>query len=257
MISRLVSLDVSVVGPACFAPIQRQNPVLPAGQILQYGEVMSIQHIAVDRISSLPRRASNCSSQITCLKSILLVAFLGLALSSPGADAPPRPEVQQAWLSKANRHEKAGWVYLHIEGAPRARGFQHGYLLAPEIKQGIKAIRTDWEYQTATKWNYLLAKADAMFARKIDKENLAELDGIVEGLQAAGVPSSRAEIIAYNAYLELSWYWWPQELKKIKDGKASAWPPVLQRIRRHREHDRRRRRRARPQHHGRLPHGAG
>jgi len=157
---------VSGVGPACFAPIQRKNPALPAGQVIQYCEAMSIQHIAIDRISSLPRRASNCSSQITCLKSALLVAFLVLALSSPGADTPPRPDVQQAWLSKANRHEKAGWVYLHIEGAPRTRGFQHGYLLAPEIKQGIKAIRADWEYQSATKWPWLLAKADAMFARK-------------------------------------------------------------------------------------------
>jgi len=147
--------------------------------------------------------------------TLLLSALLALSFSSLGADAPPRPEVQHAWLSKANRHDKAGWVYVHIEGAPRARGFQHGYLLANEIKQGIKAIRADWEYQTATKWPWLLAKADAMFARKIDKENLAELDGIVEGLQAAGIPSSRAEIIAYNGYLELGWYWWPQELKKI------------------------------------------
>jgi hypothetical protein len=60
-----------------------------------------------------------------------------------------------------------------------------------------------------------------MFTRKIDQENLAEMDGIVEGLQAAGVQSSRDEIIAYNAYFELAWYWWPGELKKIKDGKAN------------------------------------
>ena len=86
--------------------------------------------------------------------TLLLFAFLALPLSSPGAEPPPRPEVQQSWLSKANRHEKAGWVYLHIEGAPRARGFQHGYLLALEIKQGINAIRADWEYQTATKWTW-------------------------------------------------------------------------------------------------------
>jgi hypothetical protein len=181
---------------------------------------MSIQQIAIHRISFVAGRTLARNSSITCLKSVLFAAFLGFALSSPGADAPPRPEVQQAWLSKANRHEKAGWVYVHIEGAPRTRGFQHGYLLAPEIKRGIQAIRADWEYVSATKWPWLLAKADSMFARKIDKENLAELDGIVEGMQAAGVPSSRAEIIAYNAYLELSWYWWPQQLKKIKDGKA-------------------------------------
>lgn len=139
---------------------------------------------------------------------------------SPGAAVPSLTEVQQAWLSKANRHERAGWVYVHIEGTPQERGFQYGYLLAKEIAQGIKATRTDWEYGSATKWSWLLEKASTMFARKIDKENLAELDGIVEGMQAAGVPSSRAEIIAYNGYFELDWYWWPEELKKIKEGKV-------------------------------------
>ena len=130
---------------------------------------MSIQQIATDRTSCLAENSAARNLRTTCLNSLLIVALLGLPPASRGIDSPPRPEVQQAWLSKANRHEKAGWVYLHIEGAPRARGFQHGYLLAPEIKQGIKAIRTDWEYQTATKWNYLLAKAEALFARKIDK----------------------------------------------------------------------------------------
>jgi hypothetical protein len=176
--------------------------------------------IDLDRTFCRASHAHTRNPRSDCLVCLLVVAFLALSLSSRGTEAPPRPEVQQAWLGKANRHEKAGWVYVHIEGAPRVRGFQHGYLLAPEIKQGIKAIRADWEYQTATKWPWLTVKADAMFARKIDKENLAELEGIVEGLQAAGVPSSRAEIIAYNGYLELSWYWWPQELKKVKDGKV-------------------------------------
>ncbi len=49
---------------------------------------------------------------------------------APGADrsapvAAISPE-QQAWLRGAHRHGKHGWIYLHIEGAPRERGFQHG-----------------------------------------------------------------------------------------------------------------------------------
>jgi hypothetical protein len=84
-------------------------------------------------------------------------------------------------LSKAYRHEKAGWVYLHIEGVPRERGFQHGYLLGKGIAQSIQATRADWEYHTAKEWNWLLEKSTAMFTRKIDKENLAELDGMVVG----------------------------------------------------------------------------
>jgi hypothetical protein len=150
----------------------------------------------------------------------VVLILLCLTLGSLGYAATPLNEVQQSWLTKANRHEKAGWIYVHIEGGPRERGYQHGYLLAKEIAQDIKATRTDWEYQSATKWSWLLKETDTMFKRKIDRENLAELDGIVEGMQAAGVSTSRAEIIAYNAYFELSWYWWPEQLRKIKDGSA-------------------------------------
>ncbi|MEI7856132.1 MAG: hypothetical protein WCH85_01355, partial [Methanomicrobiales archaeon] len=37
-------------------------------------------------------------------------------------------------MAKANRHDKNGWTYLHIEGTPQERGFQHGYLMSGEIK---------------------------------------------------------------------------------------------------------------------------
>ena len=55
---------------------------------------------------------------------------------------------QNAWLSKANRHEKSGWIYLHIEGKPEERGFQHGYLLAKEIKEALMEMSEVWHYQT-------------------------------------------------------------------------------------------------------------
>jgi hypothetical protein len=149
-------------------------------------------------------------------KFLTLVALSSfLALPSIEAEAPAA-KVEQGWLSKAYRHEKAGWVYAHITGPPRERGYQYGYLLAQEIARGIQSTRVDWEYQSATKWEWLLERAAAMFTRRIDKENLAELEGIVAGLQAAGVRSSRAEMITYNAYAELNWYWWPRELTKIK-----------------------------------------
>jgi len=155
----------------------------------------------------------------THLAIVLVTQVLCWVLPALAAGTQPLTDTQRAWLSKANRHEKAGWVYLHIEGSPQERGFQHGYLLAKEIDAGIRATRVDWEYKTATEWTWLLKKTTAMFEKKIDKENLVELDGIVEGMQAAGITSSRSEIIAYNGYIELAGYWWPQELKKIKDGK--------------------------------------
>ena len=32
-----------------------------------------------------------------------------------------------------------GWIYVHLEGSPHDIGFQHGYLLAPEIADAFAA----------------------------------------------------------------------------------------------------------------------
>lgn len=116
---------------------------------------------------------------------------------------------QKSWLLKANRHEKNGWIYLHIEGTPEERGFQHGYLLAKEIKDALFEMNTVWHYQTALDWQWLVQRSDKMFTGKIDAENLGEIDGIVEGMKAAGESTTRAEIVAYNGSTEFMGYWWP------------------------------------------------
>jgi len=115
---------------------------------------------------------------------------------------------QKAWLSKANRHEKNGWIYLHIEGMPKERGFQHGYLLAKEIKESLRILSEAWYYRTALDWKWLVQKAGKMFVPKIDIENLNEIEGIVEGMKAAGVLTDRDEIVTYNGIAELWMYWW-------------------------------------------------
>ena len=53
----------------------------------------------------------------------LLLVFIGLNSAYCQTNNKLSNE-QSAWLLKANRHEKNGWTYLHIEGAPEARGFQ-------------------------------------------------------------------------------------------------------------------------------------
>ena len=127
---------------------------------------------------------------------------------------------QRAWVAKGKRLERAGWIYLHVEGDARARGVQHGYLLGKEIGQGLAVTKTIWEHGSAMEWDWLVKRAAPMFIPKMDAENLAELDGIAEGAAGAGIKVSRDDLIAYNGILELSDYWWPQELKKIKDEPA-------------------------------------
>jgi hypothetical protein len=98
---------------------------------------------------------------------------------------------QKTWLSKANRHEKNGWIYLHIEGSPEERGFQHGYLLAKEIKESIRVLSEEWHYESALDWQWLVQKAGNMFTPKVDIENITEINGIVEGMKMAGVAINR------------------------------------------------------------------
>lgn len=155
-------------------------------------------------------------------KTVFVAALLLASLVS----AQTLTEQQKLCLSKAHRHEKHGWVYLSVAGEAWERGFQHGYLLAPEIKDGLRITRIEWHHDTAMEWEWLVAQVAKKFMSRIDRENLAELKGIADGLQAAGVQSSLAEMVAYNGIIEWAGYWWPEEKKKFSESPA---PPVPER----------------------------
>ena len=151
--------------------------------------------------------------------SIRLLACLLLALCAQIGSAAPTPQ-QQQWLAKAERHEKAGWIYLHVEGEPQARGFQHGYLLAKEIAEAIRVTAAQWEHDSSFDWAWLKKNTNRFISRGVDAENRAEMEGIAEGMQAAGVPTTYDDILAYNASIETTNYWWPEAAKKL-DGSAT------------------------------------
>ncbi len=164
-------------------------------------------------------------------------SFTSLAYSaSPSASAPNSTsapsrlapdvsslaEVQKGWIARANRHEKNGWIYLHIEGQPRERGFQHGFLLPEEIRDEIRLTKIIWNYRSGMDWPWLVKKTKKVLTPKVDREDRAEIDGMVEGLKAAGVSTSRDEIVTLNAIIELSDYWWPKEKKKLQNDSKDA-----------------------------------
>ena len=148
---------------------------------------------------------------------LLGLVLLCTALISAAADltAP-----QKQWLAKAHRHEKAGWTYLHVEGGPRERGFQHGYLLAKEIAEAIRVTAAQWEHDSSFDWAWLKQNTNGFISRGVDAENRAEMAGIAEGMNAAGVPATYDDILAFNASIETTGYWWPEAAKKI-DGRAT------------------------------------
>ena len=145
------------------------------------------------------------------MKKILLLLLVVFICTSPAWSQAKNKlsDQQKGWISKANKHEKDGWIYLHIEGKPEERGFQHGYLLAKEIKEGIVATGKVWYYETALDWQWMVERSAGMFNPKIDAENMEEMEGIVEGMKAAGEDVTRDEIVAYNGSTEFTEYWWP------------------------------------------------
>ena len=139
------------------------------------------------------------------------------------AGAATLTDDQQQWLHTAHRRNQHGWIFVHVEGEARARGFQHGYLLAREIAESIRAHRAIWENESALPWSWLVDRTRTLIEPRVDAETRDELDGLAEGLQAAGVTGSRTELVADNAFFELAWYWWPKE-KEAMQG-VSIPPP--------------------------------
>jgi len=107
------------------------------------------------------------------------------------------------------RFEQDGWTYLHTEGSPYDRGFQHGYLMASEIAEIMRSIRYLTIYDTGEPFEFFIDAAVRMYPPHIDEEYLDEMNGIADGARARGYNVTFEEILGWNAYKELVGYWWP------------------------------------------------
>jgi hypothetical protein len=113
--------------------------------------------------------------------------FEGVNVDEASSDEswPARAAVRT--FGPAYRYPAAGWIYLHIEGKPYDRGYQHGYLMAKEIPEYLTrcAIELAGKADEQT-WNTYRTSADALFLRGFDREILEEMRGIADGANAAG-----------------------------------------------------------------------
>jgi len=110
---------------------------------------------------------------------------------------------------KGYRFQRGGWIYVHLEGSPHDIGFQHGYLLATEIADAFAVIRLEATHDTGRDWDFFRRAARTMLWPKIDAEYQAELQGIVDGLQARKTKLDLDDIVAFNAFSELPDYYVP------------------------------------------------
>src|SRR5580658_5521455 len=112
---------------------------------------------------------------------------------SPAADQDTYTEVAQ---DKGYRFDRGGWIYVHLEGSPHDIGYQHGYLLATEITDAFAVVRLEDTHNTGRDWDFFRRAAREMLWPKIDPEYQAELQGIVDGLQANKTKLALDDIVA-------------------------------------------------------------
>ncbi|MGB7624951.1 MAG: peptidase C45, partial [Terriglobia bacterium] len=125
-------------------------------------------------------------------------------------------------IAKASRREENGWIYVHLEGAPDAVGYQHGYLLANEILDLRGALSMVLEHDTKKNWDWYRTESLKLFWSKTPEEYQKEIDGIVKGANAklGANKIDRGDVVAVNAMEEMAFYYVPW-LNSKTDPKAA------------------------------------
>jgi hypothetical protein len=135
------------------------------------------------------------------------------ARATPPATALPAGLAQNTYFDveqgKGYRFNRGGWIYVHLEGSPHDIGYQHGFLLAPEISDAFAIVKLEDTHQTGRDWEFFRRAAREMLWPKIDPEYQSEMLGIMDGLQAKGGKLDIWDIVAYNAFSELADYYVP------------------------------------------------
>jgi hypothetical protein len=134
------------------------------------------------------------------LLAVLLLLGLAFSLVSREPQIDPR-------LKKASRRpELNGWTFVHLEGTPSEIGFQHGYLLAPEIRDSLKVTQLEATHDADKPWGFFRHAAQEMLWPHIEQEYREELQGITDGAAARGVKLDLWDVVALNAAEEWSYY---------------------------------------------------
>jgi Phospholipase B len=132
-------------------------------------------------------------------------------------------------LGQAFREDRDGWIFVHIEGDPRDRGYQHGVLLAPEIDDFITTLKVYLLQNTTKDWQFYREAAREIFLPKLEPEYLQELEGIAAGVRDAGYSYDVLDLVVENGYFELSDYYLPSIGFVYEDGtspRSRISPPL-------------------------------
>src|SRR5215475_7361192 len=100
----------------------------------------------------------------------VLVFLVSTGLALFGADGKASGQANASRLKPAYRFERSKWIYVHLEGSPADIGYQHGYLLAPEIDTSIQAVSYLLQHDTHRNWEFYRSAARNFLWPKLEQE---------------------------------------------------------------------------------------
>jgi hypothetical protein len=121
-------------------------------------------------------------------------------------------------------YELNGWLYISINGDPKERGYAYGYLCANEFKKIQNMLLFFIMESYGVTWKYLIEEVNKDFKEMTQKdfpEFYEEMEGIVEGCIANGCKTTIEEIIAWNFYCSLP-YWYSKKADNGLGGKEGG-----------------------------------
>ena len=122
-------------------------------------------------------------------------------------------------------YEKNGWMYVSIKGKPKERGYAYGYLCAKEFTEIQKTLAFSMMESYGQTWDFFIEEVSAGFKKMTQDdfpEFYEEMEGITDGCNANGCKTTIDEIITWNFYLSIPyWYSFISDDHVSKEGGAN------------------------------------
>jgi Phospholipase B len=155
--------------------------------------------------------------------ALLLIAICSTAFALSRTPSESPTSVDAKLLSGSSRQPPLhGWTVVRLSGTPKQIGYQHGYLLAPEIADLQKVFLLELTHDNGKDWNFFRQAAQDVWWPHIEQEYRDEMQGIADGVNARGIKLDLWDIVVMNGAEEWSYYVGQYD----KDHKIASLPTV-------------------------------
>jgi hypothetical protein len=138
---------------------------------------------------------------------VLCIAICSTAFALSRTPGPASSAPDTTLLNGSFRKPPVNnWTVVRLSGTPRQIGYQHGYLLAPEIADLQKVFLLELTHDNGKDWNFFRDAAKNVWWSHIDQEYRDEMQGIADGVTARGVQLDVWDIVVMNGAMEWSYY---------------------------------------------------